>query len=602
MSDFTRSKRSTHPGRRGAVLFAAAATLALSGAAFAGPAQPADATGKWLRAEGQNQADDIADRILKEVGESGVPSSGKPRELLKDHVKKQLKDGLKQDVQSAGMERVLGAIATALNNEGKGNRCQRAAWKMAYGAVADPSNRRVVKGMGNVFIDVWTDTMAGGAGTAAKLVEMTGGKLALEFAKSLLEQLDKKVKEEIAKGGGVEVYQSTQTVGGCSVSVAVLWNKVAGTFSYMIAGDCGCKEQFGVALSKWSVSGKGVAVWKNGKGRKPFASTSKSLNAGVIVKAVCCSADTPNSSAVDPWAPGPVKVPGADARPQPTGSRTPKAPAEPSAEKKIIQVGKGDGVPKGPVCPGVKEKLLKESEIRLSTIQSNRNKANKDYVQAQLDLDAGKPGVTQASVDAAKAEKDKWVREERKERARARAIMQLEEKPAKECGEPGASYRPDDGAGGGGLPPGSALARRRAVPDDAPSDRAWLAGLTGMQASLPAPQPQSRPYVPYVPARDAGTRSQRRAARLGQDLMAQRAPANDGDRGHAQDRSGPGCGEGAGGAQGEPGAEPEAWREPEGAAYDGGSDRPIAIAPEGVAEPVPGLRTRNTLGIPVVGE
>jgi hypothetical protein len=472
------------PTRFAAVFVAALAVSiwAMPAPAEAQPSKPGDATDSWMKDQGKTNADGIADKILKEVGDSGVPSSGKAKDLLKGHIKKKLKEGAKQDVQSEGMDQILAAIAKALKT-GKGGPCDRAAINMAYSAVADPSYRRVVKGMGNVWVDVMTDTVTGGAGKAKKLVEMTGSKLTLELAKNLLDKIDKKVKEEIDKaGGGVEVYKSEQSVNGCSVSVAVIWNKVLGTFDYMIAGDCQCKQQFKVLLSKWSVSGSGRAAWKNGKARQPFALTSKAKNRGVIVKSVCCNADGPvNRTSMDPWKPGAVKVPGGDYTPVPTGTTTrpPQKPAEPTAEKKIIQVGGGADVPKGPICPADKEKLLEESSTRLSTIQSNRNKANKDRLAASTGLAAKKSGFTQAKVDAAEAEYRKWVRAERDERNRARAIMQLEEKPS--CDKTSSLFVPQSETSGAMV---ADEPKREREPESQTDNAAWLENLKGMQTSI----------------------------------------------------------------------------------------------------------------------
>lgn len=412
---------------------------------------PSEAGDAWLKEGARTEADNIADKILDELKTSDISTSGKAKDFLKNYVKGKIKDALSAHVESAEMETILKKIQDTLKTP-KGNRCQRAAVDLAYNALS-VKTPRVVKGMGNVLVGTMFDVVSGGSGKAATLVGLTGKKLALEAAKKLLDEIDKRVREEIEKQkGGLEAYKANAATDGCSASVVVLWNKITGTFNFLIAGDCKCKKVKGVFMGRWSVSGTGSAVVnKNGRMRTPFVRTSKSMNAGMQIKAYCCKNEGDNMSytaGVDPWnvkygqdvrrqRKGPVTQPGfTPGRASGTGSSTEskaKAGVAPGSGEYKGTAGKSSvkltpktytviEIPKGPVCKGEKEGWQRKA---FNAWQGIRDKV---VVAEAAHAQAAELGASKVNVATAKANLDAAKAAQRKAEAAMEAADKLEEK------------------------------------------------------------------------------------------------------------------------------------------------------------------------------
>lgn len=302
---------------------------------------------------------------------------------------------------------------------------------IAHALPSDLTSSRGISGMFNTWLDLAESILTGGAGTAKKIVNMTGKKLALEAAKKMLKKLKKLQDELEKKGGGVEVYRSSRETRGCELSMAVFWNKVSGLYKFVILGDCNCGKFEKVYLGRWSVTGKGKAKWRNGRITDLRIYTSKNPKKGLKVHGYCCGKKGNRITYTRNDNPWDIKtnVPGKSPKPKPTKSQEAKAPTK--AENQLPETNNGTGegiadmpnvsndipvIPSGPVTVEEKEEWIEKAGAAYAGAkeifadkQANLDRSIGDnafesqITQARLDLEAARETLKKAetALDAA---------------------------------------------------------------------------------------------------------------------------------------------------------------------------------------------------------
>ncbi|MFO0991267.1 MAG: S8 family peptidase [Hyphomicrobiales bacterium] len=351
------------------------------------------ASDAWLENLAQQDADGFADKLKELEGDIPITTDVKEaiKETIKSAFKRKIGENMINDVASPAMYAILKSIREKINAERGRNPCERAAINTAWSSLA------VYEGLD------------GAAETLSEVVGAAVGAPALlrEIVVALADKVRKEIEEALNRYMAdyrLETFSRNTSVAGCSVAIRVVWNKVNGKFSFVVMGDCGCREMIfegGQAkLSRWSISGEGTAEWVGDEVEREDVRQGKrrsSLKGGarlgkLLVRAICCTDENqPDPKAgVDPFDFRPRRQedkspPQDNAQRTATGTEQPPprllTPREAlERNREAAKKGRVVTIPRGPVCEEQKAQLVQQAA-------QAKQAANANLAEAQAVLD-----------------------------------------------------------------------------------------------------------------------------------------------------------------------------------------------------------------------
>ncbi len=307
-------------------------------------------------------------------------------------------------------------------------RCGMAAVNKASTIASDAARSRILRGGGAVGID----SLSAAINVPGGLLKYAAGETAKKAEAWAYDQIRKSDPED---------YTNARTIGPCNVQIRVVWIKKTSEYRFLIAGDCRCNrvkcflgERAEVKLAKWTVTGGGSITPEVYAGLKN--KTMVRFRVGSVrklaVSANCCG-QTYTTGPASSWTQVPGKpTPAVSTPPTPVTKtpKTPKTPAHGVPAPGYLPV-KVPAIPTGKLCSRDLEKLIEAAANARANAIYNRIEARKHKARLETALSDGKPGVTQADVDAAATEYGTRRDAERKAERTFRKILELDHKP---CG------------------------------------------------------------------------------------------------------------------------------------------------------------------------